>query len=111
MDLLSGDHNGSAIPVKMLVSRLASPPLTGMMYKLGAPSRELIISRDFPSGENRGELSPFAAYVSWRAFAPSISINQICPIRLARARSVSVTTYTTDLPSGEIWASERDLMR
>jgi len=73
--------------VEILMSCLASPPLSGIVYRLGSPSRELMKSNRFPSGENCGELSPLAPYVNWRTLRPSTSIIQMWLIRLARERS------------------------
>src|SRR5256885_9506361 len=75
--LPSGDHSGSDTPVEILVIFRTEPPPVAITLRLVFPSCVLMKAIHLPSGDHSGEFELLSPSVSWRAFAPSMSIIHI----------------------------------
>src|SRR5918992_842571 len=104
----SGDHSCPCNRPLISVSCIASPPLRSnsqTWLPRAFPGREEVNERYFPSGLQRGELSLSLLNVIWRLLLPSMFTIQMCDVDLSAVASVVLTTYATQLPSGETCGS------
>src|SRR5258705_12814325 len=110
-------------PFLRLVTRRASPPFIDNRYTsdrgcseppapavAGSPvGLEERKANDCPSGLQRGELTDCGLVVNCHgARLPSVATIQIEELRRFCARSILVTTYAANFPSGEICGSLRN---
>src|SRR6185369_13101200 len=107
--LPSGDHFGPAAPFAILVNGHASPPFVGRMKICGGSglpsfSIDRVNARDFPSGDQRGELSCLPD-VNARTEPPAVEATQMDVSYPVFLSSTVTRTNATCEPSGEICGS------
>ena len=107
MRLESANHFGAITPVGTLVTRRASPPLTGMTYSCASLSSPRLDTNAIssPSGLHAGAESPAASLVSWRALPGFVGTSHRSVSPLFFSMSYVATGTTARRPSGEIAGS------